>query len=103
MGLDDRLISLEAAVVELRVENNELSSQAESVLAGNMDEQLIRGELGLAQPGETVVIIPDDLLETDEVALPDSEDEVDHRPVWRKWFELLFWFVWSGWYTTGLE
>lgn len=88
-GLDQRIIEAEQELRSLRQEQARLQAEADRVESGALDEAYIRDKLGLVQPGESVVIIPQDLLEDSSLETEQAPIvSVQELPVWRKWVEL---------------
>jgi len=65
---------------------NDLS---ESLKAGYI-EQEARNKLGLAKPGETVVIMPEATLSGKEAESPKQPQSAPFEPNWKKWWRLFF-------------
>lgn len=73
-------------------EVGELKKVLEEVQKLEFVEKEARDGLGLAKPGETVVILPDEeTLRLIAPSLPEEEEEPGEKdPVWRKWLKLFF-------------
>jgi cell division protein FtsB len=65
------------------------NSLSQSLGAGYI-EQEARNKLGLAKPGETVVIMPDASAGGSQISQPNLPQSVDTIPNWKKWWELFF-------------
>lgn len=80
----------EIKVKDLEKQNAELEIKVETVQTQDFIEKQARDKLGLAKPGETVVVLPDPEIlrklaperSTEETALPD--------PNWKKWMKIFF-------------
>lgn len=79
-------------VEELKGEENALLETKESIGTDQFIEKEAREKLGLAKPGETVVVLPDE--EVLQKLAPGIEEETlpEKLPVWRRWVELFFRF-----------
>lgn len=88
--LDERLINAQEEVDILVQKNKNLQQELEKVGSSSHEEGLIRNELGLVQPGETLVIIPQDSLSSSSAELEDTPvSEIIHKyPIWQQWFRL---------------
>lgn len=88
-GMDERLIKLEQEAETLREENKKLQEQAKRVESDDFVDVEIRDKLGLAKPGETVIILPQEYLkkskprEEGKLVIPEKD-----KPNWRKWVDL---------------
>ena len=75
----------QAYLDELKKKNEEFQKELEYKESSQFAELEIRNKLGLAKPGEAVVIVPRGV---------DRESEIVNRgkskPNWQKWKELLF-------------
>lgn len=78
--VDERQAYLE----DLKKKNEELKKELEYKESTQFAELEIRNKLGLAKPGETVVMVPKEETKNQK---PETRDQ---RPNWRKWKELLF-------------
>lgn len=78
--VDDRQTYLDS----LKKENEELKKDLEYKESSQFAELEIRNKLGLAKPGEAVVIVPK---EDNSDKLQDTSRS---KPNWQKWKELLF-------------
>lgn len=79
--LTDREIRLAA----LKKEQENLLKQKAVTEKPGFWEKVARDQLGLARPGEEIIIIPPELL-----ASPSATVSVDATPNWQKWGKLLF-------------
>ena len=87
-GLDTRIVSLEQEVGSLRQENQNLQGVADALEKGERDEEEIRNTLGLVKPGETVVIIPDEMIKVTEEPEKLSPREPEELPIWQQWLDI---------------
>lgn len=78
-------VRFETEALEVEVET--LKTQRDFFASQEFVEQQARNELGLARPGETVVILPDTLPPVYDFAEEEKKAEV---PVWRQWLQLFF-------------
>lgn len=74
---------------ELRVKNEELKKQLEYVKSETFLEKEAREKLGLAKPGETVLILPENLEEALGIN-PPSISENQRLSNWERWWRLFF-------------
>ncbi|MBI2598830.1 septum formation initiator family protein [Candidatus Curtissbacteria bacterium] len=70
---------------EIRRENEALARELEYKKSDEFAEAEIRNKLGLAKPGETVVVLPKD----DERRTTNDERKIE-SPNWQKWWNLFF-------------
>ena len=82
----DRFIKAESEVVRLETEKKLLEQQITGANQEIVREKVIRDKLGLAKPGEIVVILPEDIGET--VVNPDKNNQEEQLPNWKKWLNL---------------
>ena len=75
----------QAYLDELKKKNEEFQKELEYKESSQFAELEIRNKLGLAKPGEAVVIVPKD----DERLKTNDESKIS-KPNWQKWKELLF-------------
>jgi len=87
---DERLINAREEVDILIQTNNELQAEAEKVGTSAHEEGLIRDNLGLVRPGETLVIIPEESLiqSTGSSSIASVARESTDYPVWLQWLFL---------------
>lgn len=86
----ERFDAAEKDVLKLEQESALLQSQLQLEDESYVTEEQLRNSLGLSKPNESVVIIPEELLQ--ETLLQKQEvshqnEETDH---WQKWVELFF-------------
>lgn len=85
---NDKIQQEKLKVEEQERKNRELKKQLEEVNSATFTEQVARDKLGLAKPGETIIVLPDKEvlkrlaphIEEEQEALPD--------PNWKKWLKL---------------
>jgi cell division protein FtsB len=74
----------------LEQKNKDLRKQLEKVESPEFEEKQIRDQLGLARPGEILLVLPEaDVLKSLVPSLPVEEEELPD-PTWKKWFNLFF-------------
>ena len=81
-----------ASIAAIRQENARLAVRAEQMNSPAYNayvEQVARRDLGLARPGETVVIVPRQAAVSRATAEPPSEPEV-RRQNWQLWIDAVF-------------
>lgn len=71
---------------ELRIKNEQLRKDLEYKEGSQFAELEIRNKLGLAKPGETVVIVPKE----EDKGLKTKDESKNNKPNWEKWKELFF-------------
>lgn len=82
----DRLSEQANAVLQLEAENRELKERLINIQSPEFIEQQARNKLGLAKPGEILVIIPDEKLKS---VLSASESAKAVRlPNWQGWLKV---------------
>lgn len=79
-------------VERLKKEQEDLLKTKEKIESDEFIEKEAREKLGLAKPGETVVVLPDQ--ETLKKLAPKLEEETfpEELPIWRRWVEMFFRF-----------
>lgn len=80
----DKVTRRENELARLRKEQQDLKVRQKQVESLNYLEQIAYGKLGMARPGEEVIIIPQDLLEDKT-----PKAVVNNDPNWKKWMKLL--------------
>ncbi|OGM32451.1 hypothetical protein A2803_03195 [Candidatus Woesebacteria bacterium RIFCSPHIGHO2_01_FULL_44_21] len=76
---------------EVKYEQDELKAQLEEVNSDFYREKAARDQLGLAHPGETVIVLPEEsLLRRLSPRLIEQENLEPPEPNWRKWAKLFF-------------
>lgn len=83
---------VKARVEALKKEQEELLKTKEKMESDEFIEREARERLGLAKPGETVVVPPDE--EALRKFAPKTEPETfpEELPIWKRWVELFFRF-----------
>ena len=89
LGQGGRVNSLKVEVTSLEKENEELMEKVRETESQGFDEKEIRDKLGLAKPGEAVVVIPEEMLRKGVGEFDEREFEFDEM-VWKKWAALFF-------------
>lgn len=89
LGLGGRVEDIESDVGGLRIENERLVEEAEKLQTQEAQEKLIREKLGLVQPGETVVIIPEEMRDQN-LDINEQESVEEELQVWEQWKRLFF-------------
>lgn len=79
-------------VERLKKEQEDLLKTKEKIESDEFIEKEAREKLGLAKPGETVAVLPDQ--ETLKKLAPKLEEETfpEEFPIWRRWVEMFFKF-----------
>lgn len=85
---NDKIEEEKRKVAEEQARNDELKKQLQEVNSQSFTEQVARDKLGLAKPGETVLVLPDK--EVLKKLAPRLEEEQDTLPDpnWKKWLKL---------------
>lgn len=89
--MDERLIIAQDEVDILLQENQQLQAKAVEVGTPSHEEGLIRDQLGLVQPNETLVIIPDESLHLSTQSGLSRENitpSLAKTPIWQQWVRL---------------
>lgn len=82
-----RIAGLEETKQKLLDEQEKLKKEEEYVASPYYLEKVARDELGLAKPGERVVIVPEGTIT--EVRSQKLEDSEREKANWQKWWEIL--------------
>lgn len=82
-----RIAGLEETKQKLLDEQEKLKKEEEYVASPYYLEKVARDELGLAKPGERVVIIPTNQ-QTNVTTKTEKSEDVE-KPNWQKWWEVL--------------
>jgi len=85
---DERIQQEKEKVAEEEKRNEELKGQLEEVNSQTFAEQVARDKLGLAKPGETVIVLPDKEVLRKLAPRIEEEQETLPDPNWRKWLKL---------------
>ncbi len=85
---NDKIQQEKEKVAQEQKRNAELKKQIEEINSQSFTEQVARDKLGLAKPGETVIVLPDK--EVLKRLAPHLEEEQDALPDpnWQKWLKL---------------
>lgn len=93
LNREDRVKNARKALEELQMEQRDLLSKKEKIKKDEFLEQEARRKLGLAKPGEVVVVLPDDaVLRRLAPSLSDEGSTSPNVPIWRRWTKLFFEF-----------
>lgn len=85
----ERIEVMQKTKDKLLLEQEKLKQEQEYVSSDFYLEKVAREELHLAKTGETVVIIPDNLMINEENNTQDLANTQIDKPNWQKWFEVL--------------
>lgn len=83
----ERLSQAADAVFRLEARNRQLKEKLLQIQSPEFIEEEIRDKLGLAKPGETVVVIPEEKLKS---VLGASSSAVVRLPNWLGWLKVFF-------------
>lgn len=86
-GKQDLMVKAKKDLEDRKKENEELKKRLAVVQSEQFIEEEARNKLFMVKPGESRVIIPDELLKASESAKNKKEDQ---KPNWQKWWELFF-------------
>lgn len=88
--MDERMVVTQQELARIRAENQQLVAESDGIASGRLDEAAIRERLGMVKPGETLVLVPDELVtKAEEVVAQMPEKEIEApKPVWRQWLAL---------------
>lgn len=76
---------------EAKTKQNALKEQLEAITSDLYREKVARDQLGLAKPGEIVIMLPnEEILRRLSPRLVDSESLKPPEPNWKKWAKLFF-------------
>jgi cell division protein FtsB len=81
----DKVTRREQELGQLLKERDDLLRQQREAQSPLFLERVARDELGMSKPGEKVVVIPQELLLSQE-----GQSGVVEIPIWRRWIKLLF-------------
>ena len=84
----NRLPELISEVQKLQVKNQYLKNQLENIKSDQFIEQQARDKLGLAKPGETLVIISEDKIK--QILGASAAAQIVRLPNWQGWLKLFF-------------
>lgn len=88
-----RITDLEERKSQLMQESQKIKEEGEYVQSPHYLEKVARDELNMAKPGETVVIVPDNLRMTSRGE--SEEREAGEKENWQKWWEVLSGRIWE--------
>lgn len=88
VGFRSRVSEAEAEVRQMAEEKERLIEEQREKTSEWAVEREIREKLNMAKPGETVVIVPEDLPWIEEPNQEEVETQVE-KPNWQKWWELV--------------
>lgn len=86
----ERFDTAEKEVAKLEQESALLQSQLQLEDEAYVTEEQLRNSLGLSKPGESVVIIPEELLEEALNQKQESPVQSNEKAHWQKWANLFF-------------
>jgi len=75
----------EKSLAELKKQNNMLKNKLKTVQDNDFIEKVAREDLNLVKPGESVIILPEDL-QKEKPTIPPPKPLAN----WQKWYKLLF-------------
>lgn len=76
---------------QLEKEQAELLQMKQQVDSPNFEEKEARDKLGLAKPGEIVVVLPPEDVLKKLAPDYDPEDYIQEQPIFKRWIDLFFW------------
>ncbi len=84
-----RVIKVEERLVKVKKENEELEQKRNHYQSDQFVEEQIRNKLQMAKPGETVLILPEEIqIAAREAEKETPEDKDGEKANWQKWIEL---------------
>jgi cell division protein FtsB len=87
----ERVQDAQERLKEVKLKQEELKTRLQEVNRDFYQEKQARDKLGLAKPGEIVVVLPDeDLLKRLSPRALEQENLEPPEPNWRKWARLFF-------------
>lgn len=90
-GLDYRLVEAQTKYQDTLEKNRQLNQEAEEVLSGKRDEEMVRNYLGLTRANEALVIIPEGWLSSPQSQMSViRQEQSTNSPNWKKWWSKLF-------------
>lgn len=81
------LVKAQKQLENKKRENEQLGKRLSQVQSQEFIEKEVRNRLFLVKPGESLVLIPEELLKASESAKGKAKDQ---KPNWQKWWELFF-------------
>ncbi len=85
---NDKIEEEKEKVAQEQKRNDELKKQLGEVNSQTFTETVARDKLGLAKPGETVIVLPDKEILRKLAPHIEEEQEVLPDPNWKKWLKL---------------
>ena len=76
----------QAKLKQVLKEKNILEKQLDYVKTPEFVEKEARDKLGMSKPGETIVILPDNIEKV--MGIKDTETEKEKVPNWKKWLNI---------------
>lgn len=90
LGRGKTVEEAEQKLEKLKEEQARLLVLKEQVESEEFVEREAREKLGLAKPGETVVVLPDEEILRRLAPPVEEEDFIEELPIWRRWAKLFF-------------
>lgn len=87
LNVSNRLNKQVESLSKAEIKNRELKEKLSQIKSPQFIEEVARNKLGLAKPGETIVIIPDEKIRQ---ILGASQTALTRLPNWLGWLKL-FW------------
>ncbi|MEK7497965.1 MAG: septum formation initiator family protein [Patescibacteria group bacterium] len=79
----------EKKVEEAKKKNEELKAKAQEVTSEVFTEQVARDKLGLAKPGETIIVLPEsEIVKKFSGRIVNEEQDTLPDPNWKRWLKL---------------
>ena len=78
---------------EARKENEQLVEELKYVQSDEFVEKEARDKLGMGKEGETIVVLPQDLIEKEVDQVRKEQQEPEKIPSWRQWKEVFLSFL----------
>lgn len=88
LNVSGRLNKVADSLSKAEIKNRELKNRLSQIKSPQFVEEVARNKLGLAKPGETVVIIPDEKIK-EILGASDSAKEA-RLPNWLGWLRVFF-------------
>lgn len=85
--INQRLENKKEQVGSLGQRNSDLQKNLGRVQDTSFIEEIAREKLGMAKEGEKVILLPESIINEPVLA---SEDHLEEKPNWRKWWNLFF-------------
>lgn len=87
---EERIKMAQRKAEEARQENEKLVEELKYVQSEEFVEKEARDKLGLGKEGETIVVLPQDLIEKKVDKVKKEQEEQEKIPNWQQWKEV-FW------------